>query len=396
VLALVLAGGAGGRLELLTEHRAKPAVPFGGLYRLIDFPLSNCVSSGISDVWVLQQHEPHRLTEHLANGRPWDLDRTRGGLRIVHPHTGGEGEGWHEGNADALYRERALIRDFDPDALLVLSADHVYRLDLAAVVDGHLAAGAEVTLVTTRVPRADATRFGVVEADGDGRVTGFAYKPDDPPSDVVTTEVFVYRPEGLLETLEALADEVGEESGLDDFGDRLLPRLVEAGSAREHRYDGYWRDVGTVESYWQGHMDLVERRGLDLDDPAWPILTAAPQRRPARVEASAALDGVLVSPGATVAGDVARSVLGPGVVVEAGAVVRDAVLLDDVVVRRGATVEAAIVDEAAEIGAGARVGAPLDGAPPGEALVLVGARARVSDRTQVERGGRVPLGEGGS
>ena len=349
VLALVLAGGEGGRLAPLTDERAKPVTPFAGSYRLIDFPLSNCVHSGVNDVWVIQQFEPHELTKQLANGRPWDLDRTRGGLRILHPYLGDSESGWYEGNADAIYRNRKVIADEDPDVLLVLSADHVYKLDYADVVADLLESGAAVTMVTTTVPKEDASRYGVVEVDGDGKVREFEYKPDDPKSGVVTTEVFAYDARRLLQTLDELADE-GDSSGLSDFGHELLPRLVDEGSARGFELDGYWRDVGTIESYWDAHMDLLEAEPrLTLDDPAWPILTTGLQRSPARVEASATLDGILVAAGAQVRGTVVRSVLAPGVVVERGAVVRDAILLHDSYVGAGARVTRAILDEQAHV-----------------------------------------------
>ena len=201
VLALVLAGGEGGRLAPLTDERAKPVTPFAGVYRLIDFPLSNCVHSGINDVWVIQQYEPHELTKQLANGRPWDLDRTRGGLRILHPYLGDSESGWYEGNADAIYRNQKVIADEDPDVLLVLSADHLYKLDYADVVADLLETGAAVTMVTTTVPKEDASRYGVVQVDADGQVREFEYKPDDPKGGVVTTEVFAYDARRLLRTL---------------------------------------------------------------------------------------------------------------------------------------------------------------------------------------------------
>jgi glucose-1-phosphate adenylyltransferase len=395
ILALVMAGGEGGRLDLLTERRAKPAMPFAGVYRLIDFVLSNCTHSGLADVWVLAQYQPHALNEHLANGRPWDLDRTRGGLRIMQPYLGRDESGWYRGNADAIYRNIAAIRRHEPDTILVLSADHVYTLDYRDVIARHHECEATVTMVTTRVPRERAGQHGVVETDEAGRVTGFAYKPDEPASDLVTTEVFVYDAPALLDTIEALVSEGGGEgddegASLRDFGHDLLPRLVEGGRAYEYRLEGYWRDVGTVDSYWAGHMDLLaDEPALDLENPHWPILTLAPQRRPARVEATARIDRSLIAPGCTVRGTVVRSVLAPGVVVEAGATVRDAVILDDARIAAGATVECAIVDMAARIGAGATVGRAPDGQPTADDIALVGLRATVADGANVPAGARV-------
>ena len=371
VLALILAGGEGGRLDVLTQERAKPAMPFAGVYRLIDFALSNCTHSGISDVWVLQQYQPHALTEHLANGRPWDLDRTSGGLRVLQPYLGRSESGWYKGNADAIYRNKTEIERFDPDLLLVLSADHVYRLDYGDVVATHLEREAAATLVTTRVPIDDASRFGTVEVDDAGRVTEFAYKPEHPAGDLVTTEVFVYDARVLLQTLEDLAPEdIDEEndSSLSDFGDELLPRLVRDGQTHEHRLEGYWRDVGTVESYWDAHMQLLEHEPpIRLDDPEWPILTRATHRPPAWIASSARVEGSLVSPGCIVRGRVERSVLAPGTVVEEGAEVVATVVLDDVLVERGARVERAVVDAGATIRADAAIG-DRDG------IALIGGR----------------------
>jgi glucose-1-phosphate adenylyltransferase len=356
-LAIVLAGGAGGRMGALTERRAKPALPFGGLYRLIDFPLSNCANSRIDDVWVLQQYRPHSLEEHLANGRPWDLDRTDGGLLILHPFSGGDEGGFNEGNADALWRHHGLIGELGADVVLVLSADAVYTMDYRKVVDHHLAVGADVTMATTIVEE-DASRFGVVEVASDGRITRFDYKPEEPAGDVVTIEVFAYRPPSLLGALEELAGEAhGKGERLADFGDGLLPRLVDEGKAFEHRFEGYWRDVGTPESYWKAHQDLLAGAtpGLDLDDASWPVRTTGAHRPPARISASASVEGSLVSPACRVAGRIVDSVLSPGVVVEDGAVVERSVVLHDAVIRAGARVEQAVVDSRVEVAAGAAV-----------------------------------------
>ena len=345
MLCLVLAGGEGGRLGKLTDGRAKPALPFGGVYRLIDFPLSNCHHSRVSDVWVIQQYEAHSLSEHLANGRPWDLDRTWGGMRVVHPTTGDEESGFYEGNADAINRNRAAIERFDPELLLVLSADAVYQLDYAAVLDQHRERNAEATAVTTVKSPDEASRLGTVVVDSDGRVTEFEYKPTDPQSDIVTTEVFVYDAKTLLDTLVELE---GEGETLSDFGHELLPRLVERGNTWTVDLGGYWRDVGTLESYWQAHMDLLEPEPqLRLGDPEWPILTRASQRPPARIEASASIENSLISPGCTVRGRVSHSVLGRGVVVAEGASVVDSVVLGDSVIE--ADIERVIVDEGVDV-----------------------------------------------
>src|SRR3954470_9084669 len=358
-LVVVLAGGAGGRLELLTRERAKPAVSFAGTHRLIDFPLSNCLHSGLSEVWVVQQFNPISLSDHLANGRPWDLDRTVGGLLTLQPRLGHDDRtGFQQGTSDALSGNAPLIRDFDPEALVVVSADAVYALDYGALVDEHVEADADVTMVIVEVDPEDAGRYGVVQAE-DGRVRDYAYKPEDPKGGLVANEVFAFTPGPVLDALEELAGEAGDE-GLDDLGDGLLPRLVEAGRAREHRFDGFWRDVGTVPAYWECHQELLGADPpIDLDDPAWPILTHAPTYRPAaRLLRNARTRESLVGPGARVGGTVERSVIGRGAVVEAAAERRGPALPPGAAVRGGAGVERSILAAGVEIGRDATVGEP--------------------------------------
>ena len=396
ILVLVLAGGEGGRLGPLTEKRAKPAVSFGGTLRLIDFALSNCLHSQMTDVWVIEQYQLHSLNDHLANGRPWDLDRTYGGLQVLPPSVeggddDGDGEseksgkkgqgGFAKGNADAIYRQRQLIREFGPDLVLVMSSDHVYKLDYRDVVERHRACGAGVTMVTTQVPAGDdASRYGVVQTGDNGQVTAFAYKPKHPQGDRITAEVFLYETATLLNTLEEIAADGGE---LKDYGNELLPRLVKAGKAWEFRLGSYWRDVGTIESYWQGHMDLLASKSeLGLDAPGWPILTYGAQKLPAHVLAGAQIEDSLLSPGCTVAGTVRRSVLAPDAYVAAGATVEDSVLLHGARVEGGAFVRKGIVDENAIIGARAQVGGE-------DEPTVIGSRAKVAPESTVPPGEHV-------
>lgn len=363
VLTIILAGGQGGRLGPLTEHRAKPVVPFLGTYRLIDFALSNCAHSGLTDVWIVEQYYPFELNQHLANGRPWDLDRLRGGLRILPPYEKREGKdtggaGFAEGNADVLWRNREFIAHFAPDLLLVLSADHIYRFDFRNLIASHQRQkSSTLTLVATPVPDGDnATRFGNVRFDHTGRVTDFIYKPETPTSEWVTAEIFLYDAPRLLETLEALADQHGGEN-LGDFGDLLLPRLLEDGNVYTHEHRAYWRDVGTIDAYFAAHQQFLSTRPpLVLDDPTWPVLTWDTPRAPARIAASADVSDSLVGPGCHIEGTVRRSVLGPGVTVDAGATVEDAILYHDAHVENGATVSRAIVETGVLIPAGQTIG----------------------------------------
>ncbi|MCQ1955574.1 sugar phosphate nucleotidyltransferase [Arthrobacter sp. zg-Y826] len=365
ILTVILAGGAGGRLGSLTDHRAKPAIPVAGSYNLIDISLSNLHNSGFGDVWIVEQYKPQSLNDQLVSGRPWDLDRTQGGLRVLPPFQGGDGEGFAQGNADALYRQVDYIREFDPDLVLVLSADHLYRLDYRDVVEAHQENGAALTLVTTKINN-NPGDHGVVEVTN-GLVTGFEYKPRNPKTDLVAAEIFLYDTDVLLNALETLVQRDGQ---LEDYGDQLIPYLVEQEKVVEYHLPGYWRDMGTPRSYHQAHLDLIEGNGLDFDDPQWPILSASPRRLPAYVGPNGVATDSLLSPGARVEGSVRRSVLSAGAVVEAGAEVDSCVLLDGVVVRSGARIANLIVDSTTVIGGGRKLdGAELD---PENGVAVVG------------------------
>jgi glucose-1-phosphate adenylyltransferase len=404
VLAIVQAGGAGGRMDVLTRETAKPALPFAGVFQLVDLPLSNLAHSGIDDVWLSVSYLGSSLQQQVSNGRPWDLDRTSGGLRLLMPQEGSgstDEEGFATGNADELYRLRDQLRAADPELVVVLSADHVYRFDFTDALETHRERGADCTVVTTQVPIEDASDHAVVEVADDGRVTDFWYKPEDPPGPTVATEIFVYTPAVLVATLEELhrelaadpetADEPGD-SGLGDFGDHLLPRLVERGHVVAHALPGYWRDLGEPMKYVAAHRDvLLDDVGV-LGQPGWPILTRQPQRTPARLLDGSVLVDSLVSPGCTVAGRVERSVLGPGVVVEAGAVVRDSVVFAEVTVHADATVDWAVLDEGCSVDAGAVVGAAAAEVTDDDGLVLAGRGSRVTTGARVPAGARLEPG----
>lgn len=393
VLAIVLAGGKGSRLAPLTTERAKPAVPFLGTYKLIDFTLSNLVHSGLQDVWVIEQYLPHGLNDHLSGGRPWDLDRTRGGLVVMPPFSSPENEEgeFAQGNAHALAQHVGLIREFGPDVVLVLSADHIYKLDYSDVIRAHVQRGASVTMVTTEVEEAQASRFGNVRADAEGRVTEFAYKPDKPLGRTVTAEIFAYDAAILLDTL----TELERQGELGDYGEELLPALVRRGDAYAYPLEGYWMDVGTLGAYWQAHQDFLDGRGFPLDTPDWPFITSSISRPPTQVEGTARLDHAFVCGGAVIRGEVVRSVIGPGAVVEAGAVVRDSIVQPGATVQAGATVRRAIVDQQATVEAGAEVGGERADGPPAVigAYTVVQGGARVGAGLLVEPRQTVRAGE---
>ena len=350
-LALVLAGGAGSRLEPLTLKRSKPVLPFGGSYRLIDIPLSNLHHSQLSQVWLVVQYRPHGLNDHLSNGRPWDLDRTRGGLLVMPPFQGHDtdrNDGFAKGNAQALLLQKEFLQQSDADLVLVLSADHVYRFDYRDLIDFHNSRGADLSVVTWEAPVGhDLTRYSVFETRGD-KVANFAYKPDQPRTRTVGCEIFLYSKDVLLDALETLQQEVGDDLG--DYGDCLLPRLVSRADVRALQLEGYWRDVGTLESYWQAHQELLqESPPFALEHSDWPLLTDQPFRSPAFFEASARLESSLVSPSCRVAGEIRRSVIGPGCTVAAGAVVEECVLLDGCRIGPDARLRRVIVDAGSEV-----------------------------------------------
>lgn len=387
LLALVLAGGKGSRMDVLTDHRVKPALPFAGSYRLIDIPLSNLVHSRFTDVWIIEQYRPHALNEQLANGRPWDLDRTHGGLRVLPPYEGGQSEndGMARGNADAIHQHLHLIKDFAPDIIVILSADHVYKMNIGQPVQHLLDEQADAVLVTTKVSRQQASRFGVVETNAEGRVAHLHYKPDTPASNIVTTEIFVFRAQPLFDTMEAIA----RRAELEDYGHQLIPHMIDQYRVHAYRYEGYWRDVGTIDSYWQVHMDLVEDApAFPLDDLNWPLLTRDPQRPPARIFKSARVDHGLIAPGCQIRGQVTRSVLSPGVVVMPGAKVYDSVILEDVRVERNAHIHSAIVDKQAIVGEGAEIGGSRSEKQTGASTTLIGLRARVPAGVRMASGER--------
>ncbi len=379
ILAIVLAGGSGSRLGALTQRHAKPSLPIAGTYRLIDVSLSNLMHSHIRDVWLVEQHMPHSLNEHLSAGRPWDLDRNHGGLEIAAPFEGGVGAGFATGNADVLYRLRERLAHAQAEYVLVLSADHLYTLNFLDVVSTHRDLQAELTMVTTRVDE-DPSRYGVVQAAENGQVTGFAYKPEKPEGQLVTAEIFLYDREVLVEALEELGREHG---GLSDYGDELVPWFVSRGRTAEHRLTGYWMDLGTLQSYWTAHLQLLDGEGATLDDPAWAIFSAQPQLLPARIVAGAQVTDSLVSAGTHVAGTVHHSVIGPGAVVEEGAVVRHSVVLNGARIGAGVELTNCIVSMGADVSRrGARGSAGH--------VTLIGEDAAVAERQRLDPSAILP------
>lgn len=384
--AVILAGGEGSRLGTLTAKRTKPAVPFAGKYRIIDFTLSNCVNSGIFDVMILAQYRPHSLIEHIGAGGPWDLNRDfTGGVRIYSPYKARGASDWYLGTADAVQQNFRFIKNTNPDLVLILSGDHIYEMNYDAMIAFHMDHAADVTMGTIRVPLAEASRFGIVGVDDAFRVNSFIEKPEKPPSNLVNMGVYLFN----LHVLDKVLWEDRElASSSHDFGKDILPRMVSEGArVFAFPYSGYWVDVGTVDSYWQAHMDLLSTPPpIDLNDRSWIIHTRTEERPPVHIQSGAEVhdsmitDGCVIAPGARIE----RSILAPGVRVDAGAVVRESVILTDSVVEAGAVVERTIIDKQVHIGENARVG-KID--PTSDLRVcMIGKKSYVSAGLQVEPG----------
>ena len=353
VVAIILAGGAGTRLGVLSERRAKPAVPFAGKYRIVDFTLSNCVNSGIYDVGVLTQYMPRSLNDHIGIGRPWDLDRSRGGVTLLQPYQARQHKQWYGGTADAVLQNLDYIRGNRADTVLILSGDHIYKMDFRPMLRFHEEHKADLTLAAMNVSPADTSRFGIVLADKDGKVTKFLEKPKEAPSTLANMGVYVFSASALIEQLQTLGPE-----HLDlDFGKHVIPSMVERHKLYVFPFDGYWVDVGTVDAYWQTSMELVSgQTKLDLYDPSWVVHTRSEERAPVKTGPQGLIRESMVCNGCVVRGQVVRSVLSPGVYVSPGAVVRESVLMKDTWVGPGAVVDRCIVDKHAVVGAGTYLG----------------------------------------
>ena len=359
VLAMILAGGQGDRLSVLSEQRAKPAVVFGGQSRIIDFSLSNAANSGITKVAVLTQYRPRSLVHHIGAGRPWGLDSLDGGIQMLQPYLGRADMDWYQGTADAVYQNLYLIEESRASEVLILSGDHIYLTSYRNMIAYHRSQGAEVTVAVHSVPREEAHRFGVLDLDRNGQVVDFQEKPAQPRSPWVSMGVYCFNKDVLVEQLQADAD-LGDESK-HDFGRDIIPRMYEGHRVFGYQHQSYWRDVGTIESYHSAHMDLLSPRPpLDLGNQDSPLRTAGRILPPSRFGSYAQVENSLISPGTQIDGLVSRSVISPGVIIEAGAQVRDSVIQHRCIIRAGAVVDRAILDKEVTVGRNAKIGYGLN------------------------------------
>ena len=354
-IAMLLAGGQGSRLYVLTENMAKPAVPFGGKFRIIDFPLSNCANSGIDTIGVLTQYRPLELNRYIGNGQPWDLDRSDGGVHILPPYQSAKGATWFKGTANAIYQNIGFVDMYDPDYVLILSGDHIYKMDYAAMLAHHKRVHADCTIAVMEVPWDEASRFGIMNTDADDNIVEFEEKPKQPKSNKASMGIYIFSWAKLRAYL--TADEADKTSA-NDFGKNIIPAMLNDKQVMvAYNFEGYWKDVGTIESLWEANMDLLSvPMPIDLHDKKWRIYAKNPGLAPHYIAKGAVVSDSLVTEGSEVYGSVQHSVIFAGVTIEEGASVIDSVVMPYAVIKRGAVVRRAIVAENAVIGAGCMVG----------------------------------------
>lgn len=382
---MLLAGGQGSRLGILTKNIAKPAVPYGGKYRIIDFPLSNCVNSGIYTVGVLTQYQPLELNDYIGNGHAWDLDRADGGVHILSPYQQIKGTEWYKGTANAIYQNINFIDRYDPEYVAVLSGDHIYKMDYSDMLAFHKEKNADCTIAMLEVPWEEASRFGLMFVDDDGAITDFEEKPKNPRSNKASMGVYMFTWKKLRRYL--LDDESNPDSS-NDFGHDLIPAMHKAGERLfAYPFNGYWKDVGTIDSLWEANLDLLNPKvDLDLTDSSWKIYSKNTASTPHYISADASVQNSMITEGCEVCGNVDFSVLFSDVTVEKGATVRDSIIMPNCVIKEGAVVQYAIVAENAVIEPGAVVGRrPEDMENLDDwGVAVVGAGVNIGKNTQVE------------
>ncbi len=354
-VAMLLAGGQGSRLGVLTQKQAKPAVPYGGKYRIIDFPLSNCVNSGIETVGVLTQYQPLELNDYIGSGKPWDLDRLSGGVHILPPYQKIEGADWYKGTANAIYQNIPFIERYNPEYVLILSGDHIYKMDYAEMLKKHKETKVDCTIAVLEVSLEEASRFGIMNTNPDGTIYEFEEKPANPKSNLASMGIYIFNWKVLREYLEKDED---DPSSSNDFGKNIIPAMLGSGEKLvAYPFSDYWKDVGTIDSLWEANLDLLNPKvELDLSDPNWRIYSRTPSAPPQYIADTAEVQNSLITEGCTVAGKVDFSILFDNVTVEEGAEVRDSLIMPGAVIKSGASVQYAIIAENAVIEGGATVG----------------------------------------
>ena len=385
-VAMLLAGGQGSRLYALTSRIAKPAVPFGGKYRIIDFPLSNCINSGIDTVGVLTQYQPLVLNEYIGNGQPWDLDRSFGGVHILSPYQAKRGSDWYKGTANAIYQNLPFIKMYNPEFVLILSGDHIYKMNYSKMLAEHIRTGAACTIAAYEVPLADASRFGILTTNADGSIYEFEEKPKKPKSTLASMGIYIFTAEKLYKYLE---EDDENPASQNDFGKNVLPTMLNAGEKMfAYSFSGYWKDVGTIASLYDANMDLLgERPEFDITDTGWRLHSRNPIAPPHYIGENGKVINSIVSLGCVIEGEVENSVLSNNVVIKKGAVVKNSVIFSDTVIEEDARIECAIIDEQVSVGKKAVVGSLNDE----KDIAVVGREYKVEDNAVIEKGEMVEL-----
>lgn len=397
ILAVILAGGQGTRLSILADRRAKPAMPFAGKYRVIDFTLSNCINSGLSNVAVLTQYWPISLNRHIGTGEPWDLNRKSGGVRMLQPFMGRQMGEWYSGTADAVYKNMNTLEDGNYTHVLILAGDHVYAMDYRHMIDLHDLWGADVTISGITVPRSDATRFGVMETDENGWVNGFEEKPAEPKGDLASMGIYFFEKDILVQALE---EDAADYDSHHDFGKDIIPKLIRQKRVFAARFNEYWRDLGTIESYWQTNMDLLaDLPEFNLYNAAWVIHTRTEEMPPAKFGSNARVIQSMISNGCVVNGTVDHSILSPGVFVSEGAVIKDSIIMDSTLIGPGTVIDRCILDKRITVGEGSQLGFGDDYTISrlyphhlNTGITIVGKGAEIPSRTVIGRNCKIDTG----
>ncbi len=381
-VAMLLAGGQGSRLYALTNKIAKPAVTYGGKYRIIDFPLSNCVNSGVDTVGVLTQYQPLVLNDYIGNGEPWDLDRSYGGVHILSPYQAKHGSEWFKGTANAIYQNIHFIKNYDPEYVLILSGDHIYKMDYSEMIESHKQTGAACTIAAIKVPLSEASRFGLLNVEEDGRIYQFEEKPAKPKSDLASMGIYVFTAEKLYKYLEE--DEANPLSS-NDFGKDVLPKMLADGEKMySFLFKGYWRDVGTINSLYESNMDLLkENPELDLSDPSWRIRSRNPIAPPHYIGKDGVVRNSIIASGCEINGTVKNCVLSHDVEIKKGAVVTDSIIFSGAVIGENAVIDNSIIDENVCVGKGVKIGA---GSEKDKKIAVLGRDISIADGAVVLAG----------
>jgi len=387
-VAMLLAGGQGSRLYALTEKTAKPAVPFGGKYRIIDFTLANCINSGIDTVGVLTQYQPLVLNEYIGNGQPWDLDRTYGGVTILPPYQGKKGADWYKGTANAIYQNMTFIDRYDPDYVLILSGDHIYKMDYFAMLAYHKSKKADCTIAIIDVPIEEASRFGIMSANDNGDIYDFEEKPKNPKSTTASMGIYIFNKKKLFHYLEQDAENAKSSN---DFGKNIIPNMLTSGEKMvAYPFSGYWKDVGTLDSLWEANMDLLgEFPALDLNDDTWKIFSRNSTEPPHFIGDGAIIKNSLINAGCEIFGEVENSILFSGVKVESGAKIKDSIVMQDTVIGSDAQIYYSMIDSSVTVGKGAIVGKNKQ---DGGKLTVIGADRKIRAKSKIADGEILSIG----